>query len=202
MSLHVLPVVGSSGFYDFVSPFHIHAENNVRYTCRAIRQLSDYLANNEDPEEDIYKTYGIEDDYETHLAENVYIVSLQSTTGHFLYIPHTYINSYPSTDGVPYRSVMLQFSLPSMPVSQTYEDLVSELKDLITARLGVPCASNTIETSLPVQVPEDTHLANQELRNQRKAGESLFIAMDKLQADNDALRLKLTEIETYLKSKL
>jgi hypothetical protein len=145
MTLHILPVVGSKGFHEFAPPFDTHALDNAEYECKAVRRLSDILANNEDPQKDIYEKSGLtEDDYQRDLGEDAYVVSFQSSAGHWLYIPYRYILKYPSVDGVPYRSAMIVISLPSIPVGQDLTSLKAELVDIARTSIGADVSSRQV----------------------------------------------------------
>jgi hypothetical protein len=61
---YVLPVVGSSGYYELAHPFDALVMDKVEYTCKAVRRISDYLANNEDVKVAIYDKYGIANVYQ------------------------------------------------------------------------------------------------------------------------------------------
>ena len=112
----VMPTVGSSGYFQLRAPFDKLILPNERYTCQALRRISDYLANNETPYEDIYEANGASrDDYDKDRTTDGYIVSLQAAIGHWVYVPVRYIAGYPVVNGVPYHSLTLTLALPPMP---------------------------------------------------------------------------------------
>ena len=201
MTEPILPVVGSAGYYELGDPFDKLVVNSVEYTCKAIRRLSDYLANNETPKKDIYDKNGVvESVYDEDLKKDAYIVSLQSRTGHWLYVPYRYILSYPSVNGVQYRSVMIGISLPALPASQDLSSLANDLKDLTQAQLGVTAVVKQVETSKVVLIDFAAHEAK---RLQRagavQASGSLFGQVVLLRKDNDALRAKVEMLENHIK---
>lgn len=200
MTLPILPVVGSSGFYEFIAPFDIASINNIEYSCRAIRRISDYLANNEDVEKDVYKANNLGDDVWTEDSKNdAYIVSLQSGTGHWLYVPYSYIASYPSVNGTRYRTVMIGVSLPSMPATQDLSAVEADVKDLVENALGVSVVVKHVETSRVILVPYDVHLIQEQKRNVIRATQSTYTSkIIKLQAANQALEFKVKELEDFI----
>ena len=202
MALYVLPIVGSSGFYDLAAPFDSLVVNSIQYTCKAVRRISDYVASNEDVKALVYTTYGLPDDvYEEDLTEDAYIVSLQSATGHWLYVPYRYIVSYPSPNGVQYRSVMLGVSLPAIPVEQPLDPLIADIKALVENRLGATVAIKRVVTSKTVLVPLETHTAKQIERTAARLGDSSMIArVERLMVENTTLRAKVTALEEYIKT--
>jgi len=201
MTLRVLPIVGSKGFYELATPFDALAVDTVEYTCKAIRRISDCIANSEDIKTVIYDANKIDENiYDEDLAEDAYIVSLQSGTGHWLYVPYRYILSYPSPNGVPYRSVMFGVSLPSIPASQELNALLLDVKALVEARLGVTVAVRLTETSKVSLIPIDTHIAKQNERETKKMGEnSYFAASVRLRRENDLLIEKVSALEQFIK---
>jgi len=201
MTLRVLPIVGSKGFYELATPFDALAVDTVEYTCKAIRRISDCIANSEDIKTVIYDANSIDENiYDEDLAEDAYIVSLQSGTGHWLYVPYRYIIAYPSPNGVPYRSVMFGVSLPSIPASQELNALLLDVKALVEARLGVSVAVRLTETSKVSLIPIETHLAKQNEREAKKMGEnSYFAASVRLRRENDLLIEKVAALEQFIK---
>lgn len=204
MTLSILPVIGSSGFYELAAPFDVEVVDKIEYTCKAIRRISDYLANNEDPKASIYNAYEIDEAvYEEDLSKDAYIVSLQSRKGHWLYVPSRYILSYPSVNGVPYRSVMLGVSLPPLPVSQDLTAILSDIKDLVENSLGVSVAVRQVETSMNVLVDYSIHEATQQERNIHIEGRSTLYARNvALREENNLLIQKVASLENYIKSNL
>jgi len=200
MTLSILPVIGSSGFYSLAAPFDVDAVGQIEYTCQAIRRISDYTANNEDPKTDIYAKKNLADSVWTEDSEqDAYIVSLQSRAGHWLYVPARYILTYPSVNGVQYRTLMLGISLPSIPVSQDVTALLAELKGITENSLGVTVATRQVETSKVVLVDYDTHVAKQQARNAASQGLTTEYARNvKLVKENAALLAKVAELEKYI----
>ena len=203
MSLPVLPVVGSSGFYEFASPFDTVAVNNIEYTCKAVRRISDYLAVNEDVEKNVYKVNNLPSEvWDEDSKSDAYIVSLQSKTGHWVYLPYRYILSYPSVNGVQYRSLMIGVSLPSMPANQDLTAVEADVKDLVESSLGVTVAVKHVETSRIVLVPFETHQTKEQERNSIRATQSTNAAkIIKLRSENDMLLAKIKELEAYIAAK-
>lgn len=197
--LKIIPILGSKGFYQFAAPFDKYSANPVEYTCQEVRRISGYLANNEDVKAEVYTANGIDSAWEADVAENAYIVSLQATTGHWVILPYRYITSYPSVNGVVYRSLSLVVSLPSMPGEQDLSALLADMKDMVDARLGVSCKAAPVETSKPMMVPYDTHVATQiERQASIQANGTLSSQLVQEREANAALRQKVQELEAYI----
>lgn len=200
MTLKIIPVIGSRGFYELAEPFDKEVVHHIEYTCQAVRRLSELIANNEKPWETIYKAREIEETiYDEDLSEDAYIVSLQSNQGQWLYVPHRYILTYPSTDGIAYRSVMMTISLPPLPISQDLTALIMDLKDMTEALLGVSVIVKPVETSKRVLISNELHEAKMVERRARQEDSSTLYAQNiALQEQNTALNERLKRLEAYI----
>lgn len=202
--LGVIPVVGSRGSFDFITPFDALAVPGVEYTCHAVRRISDYLASNEEPKTLIYEAYALGDAaYEEDLAANAYIASLQSAKGHWLYVPVRYISQYPFVDGVPYRSVMLGISLPAIPVKQNLDVLKADLKALAEGSLGLSVEVKAVETSKISLISPEKHEVTR-LSRQIKINSAGSLAQQNHRLKNEIqlLRTQVASLEAYIRAKL
>ena len=203
MNVPILPVVGSSGFYEFASPFDTVAVNNIEYTCKAVRRISDYLAVNENVQKTVYDANNLSSDvWDEDSKNDAYIVSLQSKSGHWVYLPYRYILAYPSVNGVQYRTMMIGVSLPSIPATQDLSAVEADVKDLVEHALGLTVSVKHVETSRIVLVPFPVHQAKEQEREVIRATQSTYTAkMLKLRKENDALLAKVQELEAFITSK-
>lgn len=196
----IIPVIGSSGIFQLRPPFNTIIESNVRYTCQAVRRLSEYLANNEKPFEDVYQASGLtEGEYNLHLEEDMYIVSLQSEKGHWLYLPATHVSSYPLVNGIPYRAMMLVVSLPPIPVERNLEFLELAFKNIVTDSLGVDSQVKQVEASSVSLISKEKH----DLVSGQRAIITESLVTDraryvKLTQDYQTALDKIQELETYI----
>ena len=154
----VLPAIGSAGFYELRAPFDVKILPNERYTCQAIRRISDYLANNEDPKVNIYDDAGLsESEYRIDLDNDEYIVSLQGDVGQWVYVPYRYLVKFPDINGIPYRTMAIAVGLPPLPVDIDYDFVRQAVLNTIQDTLGVVPSIEFIETSLVIQVSREKH---------------------------------------------
>ncbi len=162
----IIPTVGSSGYFDLRSPFDTKILSGERYTCQAVRRISDYLANNETPLETIYVDAGLtEVEYEVDLKKDMYIVSLQAGTGHWVYVPASYINTLPIVNGIPYRTLMIGVALPAMPADKDFSNIQTAISNLVTDTLGVTPNIKLVETSKTLLLDSAKHDILQSQRN-------------------------------------
>jgi len=200
----IIPTIGSSGYFELRSPFDVLIKPNERYTCQALRKLSDYLANNEKPKTDIYDKYTISEvDYDSDIAADMYVVSLQSEKGHWLYVPARYIIKYPIVNGIPYRSMMIALSLPPLPADRDLSFLETDMKNLVADTLGVVAESKVIETSRVVLVAKNKHDLKQAersaLSNGKVTDRSRYMS---LVIDHNNALTKIAQLENYIKDNI
>lgn len=153
MSTRILPVIGSTGTYELLPPFNTHILAEELYTCKAIRNISEYVSYNQDAKKLVYDYYGLtEEDYENDIKEDMEIVSLQNNKGVWIYVPARYIIKYPEVDGVPYHQVSLVCKLPAIEVSKNLEFLKTNIVNLVKDTLGLEPALSLVEASRTIAV--------------------------------------------------
>ena len=196
----IIPEVGTIGHYELKAPLEKLIVPNERHTCKALRKLSDLLANNEEPLDFAYIKNGLnENEYKDDLIVDMVIVSLQSDNGHWLYIPAKYIAKFPDPNGVPYRTLMIGISLPSFPVDHSFTHVINELKDQLRDTLGVECETKLVETSRVVMVPSDKHRTVQTTRRQKINEQSTVRArLRKKETELEQALLKIAELEKFI----
>ena len=200
MTAYTLPSIGATGTFELRYPLDSLPVLNEIYSCLAIRKLSDYFANNEDPKALVYQAYNLSmDEYADHVRKDMPIVSLQSDNGHWIYVPASYILSYPGINGVPYRSMMIGISLPSIPMNKDLSYIETDLSNIIVDSLGVTPTVKSVETSRPVMVStekhEQTQLSRSLLSKNRLTDSSKYA---KLLVDFEASVQKVQILEDYI----
>lgn len=198
----IIPTIGASGEYELSGTLAGLITTGEKHTCKSIRTLSDYLANNEDPKNTIYIDQGLlEAEYDQDILVDMEIVSLQSEVGHWLHIPVSYLLKYPDVNGVIYRSVMIGLSLPSFPVERDLSFLLTDLTNLVTDELGVVPVGKLVETSRPVQVEKSLHDALTADRLVASSGRYTDRSRyQQLLTEKQTLLDKITELELYIET--
>lgn len=201
MSL-VIPTIGARGFYNLAAPFNSKFSANEAYTCQAIRRIGDYLAMNEDPYTTVYLDNGLtQTDFDNDQQENMYIVSLQSDKGQWLYVPARYIMSYPIMNGIPYQSMMLGVGLGAIPADMDLSALQNLISDVVFDNLGIRPQISPVVLSKQTLVSRTNHdqiqTSRLALASQKKSFYSRYREMVALY--NKALN-KLSALETYIKA--
>lgn len=116
-----MPPVGASGVYVLDSPFNTKLLTNTSYRCDAIRRFNDFYEMGVDPFEEFYSPAGLgKERFDADIATNTVIVSLVSQNNHWVYVPSSFIRSFPNVNGVSYTSLVLGVTLGAIP---NYMDL-------------------------------------------------------------------------------
>ena len=196
---NLVPVIGSRGAYVFLAPFNTLSTPGVEYICKGVRRISEYIANNEDPKKDVYDRYNLPAAiYDTDRENDAYIVSLQAAKGQWLYVPVRYIQTFPTGDGIQYRSLIISFAVPSIPVAQDITDLVGELEARIRGSLGTDVRSKIVQASQIVLVTKDRHDEKELERNLEKQGDGIIQRMVRLENEVAALLARNRKLEQYI----
>lgn len=207
MPTSVLPFIGESGIYTLISPFDNVIDRNARYSCEAIRTINDYLSENKDVYNDIYKPVGISQElYDADAKDNISIITLQSNAGHWVTVPANYILRYPDTNGVPYSNRIMSFMFPGIPDSEavnlSYNALAEEIKDLILARTGIETAHAFERVSRINLISQTEHQAVTDLRDVEKSTSgTIYSQLIRLQSHVTMLNNKIVQLSNYIKNR-
>jgi len=197
---YVMPVVGATGRFVLKPPFADKAPADVVFTCESVRSIKDYIAINQDTFEEIYKPVGLQEaDYEEAIQNEIPIVSLQSATGQWVYIPADYIEIYPVVDGVIYRQMMIGVSTPPVDSSVNMDDLQTKIAALARDHIGRECAVSVMEISQPIMLSQAKHEAEKALRDANLAITPPALAVIRSQnALIDAQAARIAALEQWI----
>lgn len=185
----IIPAVGMVGRWTLKPPIDTYLLREVVYTCRAVRSISNYLSNNENPFKDIYTPLGLsEATYNQDLEAGVSIVSLQSDNGVWVQIPVSYIVGYPDNNGVLYQSVMVGVGLRTMPKDMDLRSYVEKLTADTFDMLGVypQVKVMPIDDVLMLDVDDSDNLID-ERKNNIKYTQTMSMRIRILEEQNTAL---------------
>lgn len=204
MSSRILPVIGSSGTYELLPPFDTVILPEELYTCKAIRNISEYVSYNQDPKKLVYDYYGLsENDYENDIQEDMEIISLQNNKGVWVYVPARYIVKYPEVDGIPYHQLSMVCKIPAIEVSRDISHLKTDVINLIKDTLGVEAAVEIVEASRTIAVTKDVSdqlkIDRALVSNGRVTDRAKYM---QLLQQQQLLLNKIESLENYIKSTL
>lgn len=192
------PSPGVTGVFQLKTPFTTLPRE--RCECIALRKLSEYIAENQDPWAEIYEPAGLQkSEYETDLARNLEIAVLVTTRGYRIQVPVSYVEGYPIQDGVPYHGVGIFMKLPPMPVQQNLDFLVNSMKEVIKSQAGVDATHEMVETTAVQMVDVNKHLTEQASRKVVIGSDTTFASqVSRLQNDLLDAQGKIRQLEDYI----
>lgn len=136
MPIRKTPSLYASGKWVLTAPYV--ADPSKTYTCMAIRSFSDITVLHEDVFINYYEPLGIaEAQYLQDDAAKVCIVTIMSESGEVIYVPDSYIESYPDISNTLYSHIVLSISLGALPDKLGLDFLKAQLENACGDVLGV-----------------------------------------------------------------
>lgn len=200
MSFQYIPDIGANGIFVLKEPFNALLKTNTTYTVQAVRRLKDVIAEGEDPFEVYYDPYEVEKAvYEQDILNEVCIVSLQSGSGEWVYVPTSFIISFPIMNGVKYRAMMVGISLGAIPDNMNLSAFKTSIFNMVRDTFGITSVIKEIAVSAPVVLSKEqsdlveTARANRIVSTLSDAGK-LKVAMQDLQRCREQIAI----LEKYI----
>lgn len=138
----ITPPLYARGLFTVASPWTITADKI--YVCRAIRGFRDLYEQDKDVFEVFYKPQGFASEqdaknaFESDRKANAAIITLiAEDDSEVVYIPDTYIETYPGMDDVKYSHMVLSVSLGALPDKLDLLATKDQIKNKVGALLGV-----------------------------------------------------------------
>lgn len=202
--MSVVPSVGSSGTFVLKSPFDKSIISNRTYTCIAVRRLDEIIATGDDPYVKYYfQPYQLTlEEYKADLAVGVSICTLRAEGGSNVYVPSSFIESFPISGGVAYRNVGLLVNLKAISDRLDLAPLTKKISDLVASVIGVIPTITEASLSNPVNISIENHEKIEAARVLMVTDkETDYARAQRLLSENDTLRSKIQELEKYILSK-
>jgi hypothetical protein len=154
----LIPPIGTSGIFRLNAPFSADLQSGMSYRCEAIRRVIDFVEAGLDVYEEIYLPKGLSRaQYEQDAANQVAIISLVASSGHFVFVPSTYILAYPDIGGVPYTVMVLGLELGSIPNYMNLSGLKSVLSNAVRDTIGVTPQIREVAVSAVQKLSQADH---------------------------------------------
>lgn len=119
------PPIDVVGAFVLRTPFVATPGEN--YQCQSIRGFQEIIAQGEDPKVLFYDVHGIQGDYDADALNAVNIVTLLSDNEDPIYVPSSYIISFPTTTTVPYSRTLVTADLGLLPDSVEILDFITHV---------------------------------------------------------------------------
>lgn len=198
---NVIPQIGTRGLYRLLEPFQAALQPGVAYSCVATRRLQDITAAGGDPQDQYYTPKGLTSErYQADLAANVCIVSLQSSAGHWVYVPSSFIDGAPDQGGIPYTTMALAISLSALPDSVDLSYLKTKLHDVVLDTLGVETTVRSVALSATTLLSQAEHNAIEAARQAKISNHSTDYAQRLvIEAQRDAAFQRIQLLEEFIR---
>lgn len=202
MSLHkMIPPIRTKGIYKLKEPYSNIIRPNEIYECGAIRYFKDLENNNRNVFKMYYEPYGLTiDKYIKDRNDGQVLVTLLSAKYPPVYVPSSYIESYPDLNNKNYNKVVLSASLGPLPEDVILEPTIQAMKNVISDFIGVEVEVNVGLMPLTDAVSADQHLDLESVRlGAINNLESDYSRNNKLNELNASLQQKVTLLEKIIK---
>lgn len=203
MASNLIPAVGTKGKYTLLPPFDAAMALNTLYTLSATRQFDEIETFGENIYEQFYQPFMIEESkVATDRAAGAVIVTLMTANSKPLYIPSTYIKSYPDLSYHPYNQYIMVMSFGALPDDTLFDPTIQALKNTASEFLGVEPEINIASMPLnDVVTPEQS--ANLEAARQAAITNRStdYAKVVELQGTNALLQQRITILEKIVKDK-
>ena len=202
--MSLTPPIGASGIFSLSGPYASLLQTGVSYTCDAVRKMADIIVLGINPHAEYYAQHGLTyQQYETDLQRGECIVSLRSNGGHWVYVPTSYVLSYPDMGGIPYTAIVLGINLGAIPNYLDLSAIKLRIVDTIRETIGVTSTVTQVAISPTKRLIQADHNAVEAARvaniTVTRTDRSLYL---EALAQRDALVLQIQQLEAYIAANL
>lgn len=192
----VTPPIYAEGIFTCYPPFDSKVDINTVYVVEAIRSFPEMERRDRDVFAEIYQPAELSEDiYNEDADAHAAIVTLKSTDGTLVFIPNTYIESYPGMAGLDYSRNVVVLDVGMIPATIDLELLKKDLLDVIVKNVGA-----TVEVTVDKMRYEGnvTHEEHVKLETARRLAirqhVPLQMQLDEANQRNDALQEQVDEL--------
>lgn len=136
MAQRLTPPIQARGLYELKLPFE--ADPTTIYVCKAIRTFQDIQEQYLNPYDLYYAPNGLaESDYKSDRDDNACIVTLiDDEAEEILYVPDTYILSYPNMGEVNYHHLVLSVDFGPIPDYLEFQHVIEQIGSIAFETIG------------------------------------------------------------------
>lgn len=184
--IKVTPTINSKGLFSVQSPFRVNPKKI--YEVVAIRELEDLYNDHIDIYQYYYKPFKIDEETcKKDIKNNVAIITLKGEDG-LLFIPDTYIISYPDLGTADYRAFVVSIDLGMLNKNFSFEGLKEDIAELVSLELGIKPKVSIHERPFKNVLSQDDALRLEESRKGlKKIPETYANKYEKMKDINSAI---------------
>lgn len=151
------PPINTRGLFTVFSPFTV--ELTTVYRCTSIRTFDVLISKGIDVHEEFYAPLNLDEKtYEDDFDMRASIVTLVSSEGDHVYIPNTYIESYPGMNGLDYNRKLFVMDLGLLPTTIDVSNMIPDVVDVISKVVGVSATCEYVEVPYIQSITQSEHV--------------------------------------------
>lgn len=200
---NLIPPPGTRGLYSLLAPFDTLLQPATLYKCAAIRSFTDVENGGKNVYETYYQPYQIEQSRASQdRKDGVYIVTLLSDKFAPIYVPSSFIASYPDQTNKNYHRVILSADLGPLPDTLDLTFVKTQMASVISQSFGVTPSINVAVAPMTGVVSYEEHDAREAARQGAITNSTTDYAkwQQALKANNE-LKARLAILEQIVKDK-
>lgn len=200
----VLPSIGMRGIYTLAEPFNTMINANTEYVCTAVETIASLVSKNIDVKQTIYLDNALDITiYDAAAQANQCIITLQSDSGTQIEFPSAYLLSFPNSNVVRYSTLVAMISLSAIADSVNLNPLLSEISELVLARIGVRNETVLANVGVSYLVSKEKHDLIQAARQGLiQSSGSVFVQLEQAQATIAEQTQKIATLSDYIANRL
>lgn len=195
-----IPTLNSTGVFSFKKPVSDNVNPQTVFTTKSVRKITELLSANVDVFNEYYVPLNIDSEsYVEDKANDVSIVGLYSDTDNWLYVPSSYLLSYPDLSGVPYRRTAITINLG--PLEETYDlgTINTLLSDIVKTHIGIDPDIRAVYISEKAMIKRQDHEAILRTRNSKiDVNKTMFLELINLRKQVIELSSKNKILEDHI----
>lgn len=192
----VTPPIYAEGIFTCYPPFDSKVDINTVYVVEAIRSFPEMERRDRDVFAEIYQPAELSEaiyneDADAHAA----IVTLKSTDGTLVFIPNTYIESYPGMAGLDYSRNVVVLDVGMIPATIDLALLKKDLLDVVVKNVGASVEVTIDKMRYEGNVTHEEHVKLETARRLAiRQHVPLQMQLDEANQRNDALQAQVDEL--------
>ena len=204
----MIPAPWASGQFEANAPFDKLVDGGTAYTVEAIRTIPEMQGTDGlDIYTKVLAPAGIPKDdttvfLEQLIADKAVVIALTSSNASPVYVPSTYLASFPAVDGVIYEHLCLMVDLGAVPpgMIDRLSEALDQIRQYIASKIGIDA---TVQFGV---IPTKSYVSKQQAENfetsrQLKIANStnIVIENERLTQENIELKAYIAKLEDALK---
>ena len=200
---NMTPPLHVQGRFVTKSPWEL--PNTLVYECIAIRSFEDIYKLGIDVYDTYYVPMGLVNSptfvFSDEKVVRANIITLKGSDGSIVYIPDTYILSFPNAGTVKYHHVILSASLGALPEYLDMTALQREIENLISGKTGVSASVKEMVAPTTDQPTKENHEILEASRiGSIRSFENDYTRLKKEEAKSALLQAKVNALTTILRA--